>query len=451
MEATLTQALADYIEQRKQAKLEPFQKALNKVLEKSENETEIATAKAEYAEKSAPIEEGYKPVMWLTDAARRAKQISLATHAAKFTHSDAKASSILVSQPCTDSHTINNQYLVTTSLTNKAIDAVGNAAALDVAKLLNITVNGESLITQLQQNHAQALSAFTDNDELLQTWVDGFKLALADEKLSSHNLSKQIYFPIKSESNDLEYHLLCPLFSSALAHNLHKKVTDTRFGDSKNIRDARRANKYDERMDISFPNTAVQSFGGSKPQNISQLNSERYGQNFLLNTAPPTFQAQVKPPINNTSLFNRQLTYKISGYLRDFKAFLSKLNPEENNFKVRYKRDYHFILPILDQLMIHAANIQTLPAGWASESHCKLKPAHALWLDVYNPHEGFKREREKLDWQAVIAADFASWLIKQLKNDEKYRLGDIEHAYFSKVCLHQLKRFEHNTPKLAEA
>jgi CRISPR-associated protein Csy1 len=450
MEATLTQALADYIEQRKQAKLEPFQKALNKVLEKSENEIEIAAAKAEYAEKSAPIEESYKPVVWLTDAARRAKQISLATHAAKFTHSDAKASSILVSQPCTDNQIINNRYLVTASLTNRAIDAVGNAAALDVAKLLNITINGESLITQLQQNHAQALSAFTDDAELLQTWVDGFKLALGDEKLSSHNLSKQIYFPIKSESNDIDYHLLCPLFSSALSHKLHKKITETRFGDSKDIRDARRANKYDERMDISFPNTAVQTFGGSKPQNISQLNSERYGQNFLLNTAPPTFTAQVKPPINNTSLFNRQLTYKVSGYLRDFKAFLSKLNPDENNFKVRYKRDYHFILPILDQLMNHAANVQTLPAGWASESNCRLKHAHALWLDVYNPNESFQREREKLDWQAVIAADFASWLIKQLKNDEKYRLGDIEHAYFSKVCLHQLKRFEHNTPKLAE-
>ncbi|MFA3792573.1 type I-F CRISPR-associated protein Csy1 [Aliiglaciecola sp. SL4] len=451
MEATLTQALADYIEQRKQAKLEPFQKALNRVLEKSENEIEITTAKAEYAEKSAPIEENYKPVVWLTDAARRAKQISLATHAAKFTHSDAKASSILVSQPYTDTQTVNNRYLVTASLTNKAIDAVGNAAALDVAKLLNITVNGESLIAQLQQNHAQALSTFTDNAELYQTWVDGFKLALGDEKLSSHNLSKQLYFPIKSESNDLRYHLLCPLFSSALAHNLHKKVTETRFGDSKSIRDARRTYKYDERMDISFPNTAVQTFGGSKPQNISQLNSERYGQNFLLNAAPPTFTAQVKPPINNTSLFNRQLTYKVSGYLRDFKAFLSKLKPEDNNFKVRYKRDYHFILPILDQLMIHAANIQSLPAGWASESHCQLKHAHAFWLDVYNPTESFQREREKLDWQAVIAADFASWLIKQLKNDEKYRLGDIEHAYFSKVCLHQLKRFEHNTPKLAEA
>ena len=119
MEATLTQALADYIEQRKQAKLEPFQKALNKVLEKSDNEIEIATAKAKYAENSAPIENNYKPVVWLTDAARRAKQISLATHAAKFTHSDAKASSILVSQTFADSQTVNKQYLVTASLTNK--------------------------------------------------------------------------------------------------------------------------------------------------------------------------------------------------------------------------------------------------------------------------------------------------------------------------------------------
>lgn len=451
MEATLTQALADYIEQRKKSKLEPFQKTLNKVLEKSENEIEIAAAKAEYEEKSSPIEESYNPEVWLTDAARRAKQISLATHAAKFTHSDAKASSILVSQPCTDNQTVNNQYLVTASLTDKAIDAVGNAAALDVAKLLNITVNGENLITQLQQNHAQALSAFTDNVELLQTWIDGFKLALGDEKVSSHSLSKQVYFPITSEDGSVSYLLLCPLFSSALAHKLHKKVTETRFGDSKDIRDARRANKYDARIDVSFPNTAVQTFGGSKPQNISQLNSERYGQNFLLNTAPPIFQAQAKPPINSSSLFNRQLSYKVSGYLRDFKAFLSNVKPEENNFKVRYKRDYHFILPMLDQLMIHATNIQTLPAGWASEPYCQLKHAHALWLDVYNLNESFQREREKLDWQAVIAADFASWLIKKLKNDEKYRLGDIEHAYFSKVCLHQLKRFERNTPKLAEA
>jgi CRISPR-associated protein Csy1 len=451
MEATLTQAIADYIEQRKQNKLEPLQKALNKIVAKSENATEIAMAKAEYAEKSAPLVESFKPEVWLTDAARRAKQISLATHAAKFTHSDAKASSILVSNISTD----NDQYLTTAKLAEKSIDAVGNAAALDVAKLLNIQVADESLITQLQQNQAPALMAFTTNSELLKNWITGFKLALADEKLSSHTLSKQTYFPItsdKSESDkdEVEYHLLCPLFSSALAHKLYKKVTATRFGDSKDIRDARRAHKYDKRIDASFPNTAVQIFGGSKPQNISQLNSERYGQNFLLNCAPPTFKSQVKPPLTSTSLFNRQFTYKVLGYLREFKTFLSNLSAEENNFKIRYKRDQFFITPIIEQLMNHAASIQLMDAGWGTNTEYKLKHPHALWLDVYNPNEAFQREREKGDWLKVIANDFASWLSKQLKNDEKYRLSDIEHAYFSKLCLHHLKRFEHNTPKLGE-
>lgn len=447
MEATLTQAIADYIEQRKQAKLEPLQKAQNKVLEKSEDEVEIAKAKVEYAEKAAPIEESFKPEVWLTDAARRAKQISLATHAAKFTHSDAKSSSILVTETYTT-----DKYLVTANLAVKAIDAVGNAAALDVAKLLKLQVGNESLITQLQNNEASALNAFTQNSELLQNWLNGFKLALADEKLSSHTLSKQLYFPIKNNTDEVtpNYHLLCPLFSSSLAHKLHKKVTETRFGESKDIRDARRANKFDERIEASFPNTAVQNFGGSKPQNISQLNSERYGQNFLLNAAPPSFKSQTKPPLNSTSLFSRSFTYSVSSYLREFKTFLTNLKPEENNFKMRYKRDHHFILPIVDQLMYHATNIQVMAAGWATEPECKLKHAHALWLDVYNPNESFQREREKLDWQAIMAADFASWLIKQLKNNDKYRLGDIEHGYFSKVCLHQLKRFEHNTPKIGE-
>lgn len=447
MQATLTQAIADYIEQRKQNKLEPLQKALNKVLEKGDEIT-IATAKVEFAEKAMPIEESFKPEVWLTDAARRAKQISLATHAAKFTHSDAKASSVLVSNVSA----IDNEYLVTGKLTDKAIDAVGNAAALDVAKLLKLQVNGDSLISQLQQNKADALNAFTDQPELVQHWITGFKSALSDEKLSSHTLNKQLYFPLKSDSSEIKYHLLCPLFSSSLAHKLHKKVTETRFGDSKAVRDARRNNKYHDAIDASFLNTAIQSFGGSKPQNISQLNSERYGQNYLLNAAPPTFKAQIKPPLTQVSIFNSQFTYKVSGYLRDFKTFLINLTPEQRNFKVRYQRDHDFILPIIEQLMLHAADIQLLEAGWATAPATvnKLKQEHTLWLDVYNPNEAFQREREKQDWLKVVAIDFASWLIKQLKNKEHYRLGDIEHAYFTKLCLHQLKLFERATPKLGE-
>jgi CRISPR-associated protein Csy1 len=443
MEETLSDAIANYIEQRKQVKLEPLQKVLNKVLE-ARDEITIAEAKVVYAKAAEPIEIAYKPNAWLTDAAKRAKQISLATHAAKFTHSDAKASSVLVSNiDAGEGH-----YLSTAVLAEKAIDAVGNAAALDVAKLLKIQVNNESLVSQLQNDDADALHVFTDDAEQLNHWKEGFKQALGDEKLSSHTLSKQLYFPLP----DNDYHLICPLFSSALTHKLYYKVTSTRFGDApKDVREARRKGFYHEQTDIAFPNTAVQNFGGSKPQNISQLNSERYGQSFLLNAAPPKWQSQTKPPVHFSTLFNRQFSFRVGLLLREFKTFLANLRQDERNFKVRYKRDQQFILPIIDELMNYAASIQLMPSGWSLDQDRKLKVEHALWLDVGNPDESFQREREKGNWLSVVAADFATWLTRQLKNDEYYKLSDTEHAWFEKLCLKQLQRFERATPKLGES
>lgn len=446
MELTLSEAIADYIEQRKQTKLEPLQKARDKVLEKSDDATEVSMAKSQYHEAAAPIEAAFKPVDWLTDAAKRAKQVSLATHAAKFTHSDAKASSILV----TVTELQNSGYVTTASLESKAIDAVGNAAALDVAKLLKITVKGESLIDQLQNKHVDALKAFTDDAALLVEWQSGFEKALGDEKRSGHTLTKQLYYPVNLDGAD-KYHLLCPLFSSSLAHELHKQVTKTRFGESKDIREARRKGNFHQALDESFPATAVQNFGGSKPQNISQLNSERYGQSFLLNCAPPTYEAQSKPPLTSASIFNREFGFKTSKLIREFKAFLIGLTEQDRNFKTRYKRDYGFVQPLLDSLFNYAVQIQSLTehAGWASDE-CQMKREHALWLDVNNPSAAFQTEREKSDWLEIVANDFSLWLLRKLENKQHYLLGDVEQQYFKKLCLHELKTFERHTPKLGE-
>ncbi|MBB1270222.1 type I-F CRISPR-associated protein Csy1 [Shewanella sp. SR44-3] len=449
MELTLSDAIADYIEQRKQAKLEPLQKARDKLFENIDDLTQRSIATAQYNEAAAPIEAAFNPVDWLTDAAKRAKQISLATHAAKFTHSDAKASSMLV----TDTHTDSCGYITTASLSNKAIDAVGNAAALDVAKLLKISVNNESLITQLQDKHINALKAFTDDEILLNEWQAGFEKALGDEKLSGHTLIKQLYYPIHSDAmSEPQYHLLCPLFSSSLAHELHKQITKTRFGEAKEIRDARKKGHFHTELSESFPATAVQNFGGSKPQNISQLNSERYGQSFLLNCAPPTYQAQSKPPLASTSVFNRDFSFKTSALIREFKAFLAGLTVQDRNFKTRYKRDYSFVQPLLDSLFNHAAQIQSLTehAGWSNDQDCQMKHQHALWLDAYNPQPSFQSEREKGDWLEVVAHDFSLWLLRKLENKQQYLLGDVEQKYFKKLCLHELKAFERHTPKLGE-
>ena len=446
---TLLNTIADYIWQRKETKLEPLQKALNNVLDKSEDLIEITEAKATYAEAAAPIEASFVPDVWLSDAAKRAKQTSLATHAAKFTHSDAKASSMLVTEQWNHSN-----YLVTASLTKKAIDAVGNAAALDVARLLKLECDGESLITQLQQGHINALGPLASDEEQLQEWKSGFEQALGDTKLSSHTLSKQLYFPLIGEDKALvEYHLLCPLFSSSLAHELYHEVRRTRYGDSKEIRDARKADKYHENMDERFLNLAVQNFGGSKPQNISQLNNERHGQTFLLNCAPPQWKRIASPPISSSSIFGRELSFKTATLIREFRLFLENLREDECNVHVRRQRDNAYLLPIIDTVLNHVAVIQMMTdhAGWSNSDECKMKPNHALWLDVYNNDETFQKNREKGDWLTLIATDFAGWLTHKLKsNKEKYILSDIEHAYFSKLFLHQLKHFERSTPKLRE-
>ncbi|EKO3894194.1 type I-F CRISPR-associated protein Csy1 [Vibrio metschnikovii] len=446
MDNTLSDAIADYIEQRKQTKLEPLLKALNKVLDKSDDPVEIAKAKADYAEQATPIEEAFKPAIWLTDAAKRAKQISLATHAAKFTHSDAKASSILVTQ-----YEVNSSYVTTSCLKTKTIDAVGNAAALDVAKLLKIEVKGESLVTQLQANHLSALKPFTQDEWLLNEWQSGFNEALGDAKLAGHTLTKQLYYPVKQGNQTAQaYHLLVPLTSSALAHKLHNAITQTRFGDeAKVIKEARKKGHYHPQDSVSFVSTAIQNFGGSKPQNISQLNSERYGQSFLLNCAPPTYQAQITSPAQQTSFFNREFSYHTAQHIREFKAFLANLKNSDRNFKTRYKRDFWYTQPILDTLFERAALLQnqTEITGWATEPSAKMKKAHRLWLDVFNRHPAFQAEREKGEWLEEVAHDFATWLLRKLENKDVYILGDNEHHYFKKLCFQQLQAFERHTPK----
>ncbi|OOF07846.1 type I-F CRISPR-associated protein Csy1 [Salinivibrio sp. MA427] len=447
MEHSLYDALLAYIEQRKQAKLEPLQKARDKALKAAASQEQEAIANADYAEKATPIEAKFEPIHWVTDAATRAKQISLATHCPKFVHSDARASSMLV----TDIDKSEFRYLTSYSLTDKAIDAVGNAAALDVARFLKITVEGESLISQLQAGHISVLKPLTDDANLLETWRAGFSLALGDQVLSAHNLIKQTYFPV----NEGEYHLLCPLYSSSLAHTLYTKVRATRYGEKvKAIREAKNKQHYHPERLEAFPRTVKQTFGGSKPQNVSQLNSERHGEGFLLNAAPPSYQQQPEDPSKQTSIFNRRLAYQASHLIHDFRSFLASLTERDRNFATRYRRDHDFILPLTDLVFDYAARVQLqVSAGWsqgADDKACRLKREHALWLDVYNPDAQFQREREAQDWLDTVASDFAAWLLRQLEDKKHYLLGDTEFNYIRKVFLTQLKAFERDTPQFEE-
>lgn len=437
----LAAVIAEYIDQRRLQKLEPIEKALEKALKGIDDDVKQAQINTEFSPQIRQINQQFDVRHWLDDAAKRAKQISLVTHALKFTHGDVKGSSVLSLEYMEDA-----DYLVTACFANLAIDAVGNAAALDVAKLLQLEFEGQSLAQALTDGDFSALEVFSEDQTQLTEWVEGFKLALADKALSSHTLAKQLYFPVAGG----KYHLLSPVFASSFAHQFNGKISAVRFGDEpKAIREARKAGKYHHKPDIRFLDTAIQSFGGSKPQNISQLNSQRGGKTILLNCAPPSWHSMLKPPLNEQSIFNsREFNRRVWRDLQELQRYLLSVKGRDSTIEIR-RNIAAYVNDLIDGLLNYVAEVQVLKdhAGW-SLKNCELKMAEKLWLDVWCEDLSFQQKRASNDWQQDICLAFADWLNhrlnRALKNDGLV-FGAVQHRHWAKLFSPRLRDYELGT------
>lgn len=422
----LTEFILSYINTRKQAKLDAFDKDAEKKRATLSGEA-LAAEELDLAGKRRETEQKHEVRAWLTDAASRAGQISLVTHALKFTHSDAKGSSLFSAETVADAKTLS-----TATLAQPAIDAVGNAAALDVAKLLQTEHDGDSLVAALQRGDHSALEALAESPEQLTQWLAGFQQVFTDRQPSSHKLAKQIYFPLKNG----EYHLLSPLYSSSLAQALYQRINAVRFGDeAKDIRKARKDNLWHDQLDISYPDLAVQNMGGTKPQNISSLNSSRSGRSYLLRCAPPQWNSIEKPPLRHESIFRPrgEVDYHTRATLTQMQRFLLSVKEVENNRDIRQQR-LRYLDQLIDQLFFYVTSVQNLPSGWSAES--ELKRAQQLWLDPYRAETDtvFRREREAGDWQQAVAYDFGRWLNRRLKHADLI-FGEVERREWSTAAL----------------
>lgn len=432
----LSRFIIDYIENRRRLRLE--------VAEKKFANDALALA-AERQE----INDRYQVRAWLTDAASRAEQISLVTHALKFTHSDAKGSSVFSAAPVEESP----EYLSTAALRQPAVDAVGNAAALDVAKLLQTEYGGDSLAAALQREDHAALAVLTDDPQQLTQWVTGFKRALTDKQLSSHKLAKQIYFPLSDTAAGSQYHLLSPLYSSSLAQALHQRITVARFSDeAKAIRQARKEQRWHDAIDVYYPNLAVQNMGGTKPQNISFLNSGRRGKSYLLPCAAPVWQSIAKPPLQHKSIFRPrgEFEHHARPAVRQMQQFLLSVAPSDNTLEMR-RQCWAYADSIIDSLFNYAAAIQNLDAGWSANECCELKRSQQLWLDPWRAESDgdFKFARGGGGWKQEIAQDFGVWLNRQLEH-EQLRFSEVERREWSTAALFK-RRMRESESALTEA
>ncbi|MFZ1828924.1 MAG: type I-F CRISPR-associated protein Csy1 [Candidatus Competibacteraceae bacterium] len=369
------------------------------------------------AEARQKLLDEHQPAVWITDAARRVGQIQQVSHAIKFTHPSADGSSLssagnsLAGALDLGTHSLAREW---------SPDVVGNAAALDVYKFLRLTVDDRSLLERAIVRDPAFADALSEYSTQAAEWLAAFA-TLPDPKgkPASHKLAKQLYWPVGNGT----YHLLAPLLSSPLAHAVHRRISEDRFSEAaKAAREAKRKGENHPQGYRDYPNFAIQSFGGSKPQNVSQLNSERRGQNYLLASLPPVWRsAAIHPPLKAETVFARYFERRreVRRLVEALKNFLRRVADVKNNERIRATR-HQMVADLCDQALLMTAELRELEPGWSAGVECRLNRAEQCWLDPERrlTNEEFATDYRRGDWKDDVCLNFANWLNGRLKTDK---------------------------------
>lgn len=398
------------------------------------------------AEKLAPDDPKYLALVeqfqfdtWINDAARRVGQLQVVTHSLKPIHPDAKGSNLYAPPESLNNHRLVGSHTLPADF---AGDVVGNAAALDVYKFLKLQFEGKSLLERALENDSEFAKALSDNPEQAQAWINAFAAIIEPRgEHASHTRGKQLYWLVGDDAADVEsdaenFHLLAPLYATSLAHCVFQTINHDRFSEeAKEARKAKREGKYAEQTVHSYPNLAVQKMGGTKPQNISQLNSERGGNNYLLASLPPSWNVRdIRTPLKVASVFSHPGVFgsrsEVRSLVKDLKRFL-ETNPSTDMHTRDFRDDYTAML--MDELALFAMQMHSLPAGWSADEKCELVAEEAFWLDPGRSEEdaAFREARNSVEWADEIRHRFANWLNATL--GEKLPLGDVEFRHWQKT------------------
>lgn len=371
---------------------------------------------------------------WLADAARRVSQIQQVTHAIKYIHPDARGSNLF----STGNPKAGEPLVGTQVLGDRLIpDVVGNAAALDVYKFLRLRIGGQSLLELALEGSAQLRAALSTDTAQADEWIQAFKgLVESKGKKSSHTLAKQLYWPL----GDGQYHLLAPLFPSSLVSAVWTTLREHR-EQARAAREARKNKAAWPQGYHEYPNVVVTKYGGTKPQNISQLNSERYGENHLLPSLPPHWQStDVRPPLFVASMFitfGRRRAVRES--LEELRSYLQRIK-DINNRAIREGRARR-VQRVFDELLQYVAELWTLEPGWSANTDCRLNIDEQCWLDPERARidDNFATSYHQGDWQEAVCRRFANWLNARLfEGDKGLPVGENEAVEWQRLLDREL-------------
>ena len=369
-------------------------------------------------------QEKYALESWLIDASKRAKQLSLTTHPAKFVHPNAKASSIIANNPK------ENDGLLRSGNVEVELDIFGNAAALDVEKFLRIQLQDNKTVLQhLESNSDTIQQQFKTKNTNYDDIRNGLmQIKQSDLDQTSEKL-KQVYFPVTDD-----YHLLSILNASGIIYKLKERINDKRFSDeNRQLREELKKSKPSPLTGkiIELYDLSSVGYGGTKPQNISTLNNQNGGISYLLSSMPPVLEKRyTQPPKNN--FFDNCLWPGL--FKTDFKQFHQVLSWRKNNLEIRDMRD-DIVLNSITKVQRLIESIREIGPGWsASETYNSLPVWQKIWLD--NAYSELRNdEKQNHDYLNEAQSYFANWFIgnyKQSTKDSKL-LGDDDIEQIKKI------------------
>lgn len=351
---------------------------------------------------------------WLTDAAKRAAQLTMVSHPGKFSHPSAKTSSIIAR-----SEQANDGYLRTGNVGYK-LDVFGNAAAMDVYKFLSVTMDdGKTVLEHLEADSTLIKDLFTLTTASYESLKQGFVSIkqLGDANKTDH-LVKQVYFPVADN-----YHLLSLLTPSGLLTQVKTRIDGIRFSEeTKLAKESRKKNEFHEAGYDDIFDLTVTAYGGTQPQNVSVLNSQNAGRAYLLASMPPVLmQRQIRLP--SQSFFKNSL--RVRRFQEEFQALDKLIKTGINNIHVR-DGIKNCLKYIIDHALQQAFKVRAYPPGWSKSEYYQALPlAQRIWLD--DAHLEHREHQD--DWLDTVVADFGRWILdsyEYLFKDTYTKLGDDE-------------------------
>lgn len=356
------------------------------------------------------------PAKWFDAMVMHMNECHLASHVGKFTNPDIKTT------VC--SHSKKVAGYVTTGGSTCSLDILIPAQYLGSASLLLSPVTPdknvlEAVITRDKELEKE-LELLSLPIEKLQKKVQEMLEDSQKEPEATDTHLRQVYFPIAEG----KYHLLSVMPSSSLALEMYQRIRA--INGHKIDCCNKKSENYGKPCEEVTGLTMI-GFGGSKPLNISALNSRCGGKTYLLSSLPPSLPAR-KIRLPKSDFFRESIWYKQqSSALYRLHAYMKQ---DRNTIEIR-QAIHDLVDEMISAVLFAAYQIRAEKIGWnEEEAYSQLPTAQKIWLD-----DAYAEERKETSWADDISSSFARWVIRsyeKLLGEDAIKLGDAEHGFIKK-------------------